>query len=421
MSGENILPPTCEFDPLFNPYGQMYQQNQYYPPIYDYSPAVFNLNSYGYGNICNPHSGFNLHTMNPPEPIEFIPPPPPQQTIIYKSVDLFGTGRRNRPPKICVILRGLPGSGKSSLARQIRDLEKTYNIMTRILSIDDYFMSEFDDKAEAMMAKITNFESAMLYASSLEKSLRRSVEDSQFDVLVVDACHAKIASVMNLWALARSSGFEAVVAMLPADVDTCLRRMVTASLVAREKVSEVRKALVEMTEAWEETPPHVPLLDLTWLLGGGDSVDVDMEDIPEAFAGGETSSGSRRCDDSDEDRMCIERCSESQASTLRSVGDANNGRARLDNSGKKRVRWASEVDVLILEPDSGVAEDDGADRSFRTSFQLNTKLSALCSSSRDSDGDRLQAKRRRERHEEKRLFVGGLHSRNLDLEVGDSI
>lgn len=45
-----------------------------------------------------------------------------QQTVPAESV-FEAPGRRYRPEKICVILRGLPGSGKSHVARLLRDLE----------------------------------------------------------------------------------------------------------------------------------------------------------------------------------------------------------------------------------------------------------------------------------------------------------
>lgn len=53
------------------------------------------------------------------------PPPAPrprQQTVLAENV-FEAPGRQFRPEKICVILRGLPGSGKSHVARLLRDLE----------------------------------------------------------------------------------------------------------------------------------------------------------------------------------------------------------------------------------------------------------------------------------------------------------
>ena len=45
--------------------------------------------------------------------------------------------------QIVVILRGLPGSGKSPLAKKIKDIETENGASApRILSLDDYFLNE---------------------------------------------------------------------------------------------------------------------------------------------------------------------------------------------------------------------------------------------------------------------------------------
>lgn len=48
--------------------------------------------------------------------------PRPRQTVSAENV-FKAPGREFRPEKICVILRGLPGSGKSHVSRLLRDLE----------------------------------------------------------------------------------------------------------------------------------------------------------------------------------------------------------------------------------------------------------------------------------------------------------
>lgn len=51
----------------------------------------------------------------------------------------------SRPKRICIILRGPPGSGKSYVARLIKDKElEMGGSNPRILSIDDYFIIEND-------------------------------------------------------------------------------------------------------------------------------------------------------------------------------------------------------------------------------------------------------------------------------------
>ena len=64
-----------------------------------------------------------------------------QQVIDVRDL-LQGEKRAQRPKRIAVLLRGLPGSGKSHAARAIRDVEvASGGEAPRILSIDDYFVT----------------------------------------------------------------------------------------------------------------------------------------------------------------------------------------------------------------------------------------------------------------------------------------
>ena len=57
----------------------------------------------------------------PPAPDEEPPPLPPD---IINAADLFeNPGRKSRPPRIAIILRGAPGSGKSWAATKLRGIE----------------------------------------------------------------------------------------------------------------------------------------------------------------------------------------------------------------------------------------------------------------------------------------------------------
>lgn len=69
------------------------------------------------------------------------PPPRPRQTVFAESV-FEAPGRQFRPEKICVILRGLPGSGKSHVARLLRDLENVYITSYHIISFDFHVIDE---------------------------------------------------------------------------------------------------------------------------------------------------------------------------------------------------------------------------------------------------------------------------------------
>ena len=61
-------------------------------------------------------------------------------------------GRYMRPPKIVVIFRGLPGSGKSYVAKNIKSQESEFGSETpRILALDDYF--ECDGEVSQLIFK----------------------------------------------------------------------------------------------------------------------------------------------------------------------------------------------------------------------------------------------------------------------------
>jgi YLP motif-containing protein 1 len=64
------------------------------------------------------------------------PPPVADAAMFFLS-----PGRITRPRQIVLILRGLPGAGKSRLARIVRELEKEegFALGVRVLCLDDCF------------------------------------------------------------------------------------------------------------------------------------------------------------------------------------------------------------------------------------------------------------------------------------------
>ena len=56
---------------------------------------------------------------------------------------LEAPGRYIRPPKIVIILRGLPGSGKTQFAKNVRTRENNFGAdAPRILDLDAYFEAD---------------------------------------------------------------------------------------------------------------------------------------------------------------------------------------------------------------------------------------------------------------------------------------
>lgn len=58
--------------------------------------------------------------------------------------------------RIVILMRGIPGSGKSYISKMIKDKEQEMGGSTRILSIDDYFMTEVDPDTSAVKALNVN-------------------------------------------------------------------------------------------------------------------------------------------------------------------------------------------------------------------------------------------------------------------------
>ncbi|KAL6005519.1 hypothetical protein ACLOJK_006086 [Asimina triloba] len=86
----------------------------------------------------------------------FQPKPSQQEKPkVINAAQLFRRPHRaTRPDHIVVILRGLPGSGKSYLAKILRDLEvENGGNAPRIHSMDDYFMTEIEKVEEVDSTK----------------------------------------------------------------------------------------------------------------------------------------------------------------------------------------------------------------------------------------------------------------------------
>uniref|UniRef100_A0A0E0CHW5 YLP motif-containing protein 1 n=1 Tax=Oryza meridionalis TaxID=40149 RepID=A0A0E0CHW5_9ORYZ len=196
---------------------------------------------------------------------------------VISACDLFKQPLRgSRPDHIVIILRGLPGSGKSYLAKALRDLEvENGGNAPRIHSMDDYFMIEVEKKIEdnegskssstskgrkQLTKKVIEYcyepEMEETYRSSMLNAFKKTLDEGNFTFVI---------------------GYEVYLLEAPyKDPTGCAARNVHGFTV-----DDVNK----MAADWEEAPPLYLRLDIHSLFNDDNlrehsiqEVDMETED-----------------------------------------------------------------------------------------------------------------------------------------------
>ncbi|KAL1334102.1 hypothetical protein HN51_062979 [Arachis hypogaea] len=204
--------------------------------------------------------------------------------------------RASRPDHFVIILRGLPGSGKSYLAKMLRDLEvENGGDAPRIHSMDDYFMTEVEKVEDSDTSKSSSsgrskklatkkvmeycYEPEMeeAYRSSMLKAFKKTVEEGSFTFVIVDDRNLRVADFAQFWATAKRSGYEVYI------LEATYKDPVGCA--ARNVHGFTQEDIEKMSRQWEEAPSLYLQLDVKSLFHGDDlkesriqEVDMDMED-----------------------------------------------------------------------------------------------------------------------------------------------
>ncbi|KAM9840266.1 uncharacterized protein ylpm1 [Aulostomus maculatus] len=219
----------------------------------------------------------------PPLPPPPQPPLPVEKKPEIKNVDdiLKPPGRLSRPERIVIIMRGLPGSGKSHVAKLIRDKEVDCGgAPPRVLVLDDYFMTEVEkvekdpDTGKRVKNKVLEYEYEPemedTYRSSMLKTFKKTLDDGFFPFIILDTINDRVKHFDQFWSAAKTKGFEVYIAEITADTQTCAKRNVHGRTL---------KDIMKMSKNWESSPRHMVRLDVRSLLQDAAIEEVEMEDF----------------------------------------------------------------------------------------------------------------------------------------------
>ncbi|KAG8448941.1 hypothetical protein GDO86_015853 [Hymenochirus boettgeri] len=325
-------------------------------PSYDLTQPAFGGERRGYAE--------ERQSMHPS-----LPAPKVEKKPEIKNVDdlLKKPGRDSRPDRIVVIMRGLPGSGKTHVAKLIRDKEvECGGAAPRVLSLDDYFITEVEklerdpDSGKKIKKKVMEYEyepdMEETYRSSMFKTFKKTLDDGFFPFIILDSINDRVRHFEHFWSAAKTKGFEVYLAEMSADTQICAKRNVHG-----RKLKEINK----ISDHWDAAPRHMIRLDVRSLLQDAAIEEVEMEDSePAAEAQGEIKP--EPSEEEESDRVYLSKSkwemdtSEAKLDKLDGLKGSKrkrgweSGSSRLEDylqlpddydtresePGKKRVRWA---------------------------------------------------------------------------------
>lgn len=265
---------------------------------------------------------------------------------------LENPGRKTRPELLVLLIRGPPGSGKSRVAKLIKDRESLNSggVPPRVLCLDDYFMQEVEvnelDPETGKKVKRKEFryeyeaEMEEAYSGSLLKSFRKTVDHRLFPFLVVDTVLSRVQQLDQFGGYARQQGFQVyVLEPLEMDAEVCHSRNIHG-----RSLNDIKKII----KSWEPTPRHYSLLDVSSLLE--EVTPSEPAATEEAAKEEEEIQKEEEAEEEEEEEEPVHKPSRWE---LTDGGTASTGERllRLDGLSSQRLKHTSLDDYLQLPDD----------------------------------------------------------------------
>lgn len=224
-----------------------------------------------------------------------MPPTEPQRLVTDSSSIFVKPGRHSRPKRVSIVLRGLPGSGKSYLAKKMKDVEvQQGGDAPRIHAIDDYFVTEVEkETTEELPGKKSRkrtvremdycYEAELegAYKASLLRAYERTVREARFTMVIVDAPNILAEDLKPYWTAGQRGGYEVYIAEVHGGSPEACH--------CRNAHSRTLADIQQAAALWQETPAVYPVLDVGALTDGeaqkssqDNIAEVEMEDGSDA-------------------------------------------------------------------------------------------------------------------------------------------
>lgn len=224
------------------------------------STHMSNTNFQGKGQFNN-QEGMRNPRFNVEEERPVAPKMAAGNRVMIDSI-ISPPGRNSRPPRLVIIFRGLPGAGKTHIARLIKEKEvEQGSEPPRTMALDDYFDCDGEYTYEQEMEPT--------YRVNFIKSFKKNVDGGYFPFIIVDAVHQEVDHFRDMWSHAKQNGFEVYVCDVECDA---------AAAADRNVHGRTGKEVMEMAKRWEPTPPHMNTLDVRALLQDDAIEHVDMDE-----------------------------------------------------------------------------------------------------------------------------------------------